>query len=471
MHTHTKSQSGWIVFLDLLCLVASIMLATSLRFGPEEMAQFVVGRLDGWLLFVGSILIANYVAGSYRIQFTLSRFNLVVTWLFSVSVAVLILSVTSYAWLQVLLGRGVLGLAVLFYSILSLYLRLFVLRAIFRFGGIVNQVLIMIDGGNECRMRNYLENPYILPQHRTVGWLQVKDEYARVPAREGNAKDGIPVIEVSPDEILDVIRSLDVSLLVTGRNTKDLSPDASRILRRARFSGTEVLTPLAVCEEFCGRVPLDLVRESDIRRHGFESQVPVIFRVKRFCDLCACIIGGIVCLPVGLLVAALIKISEPHAPILFKQSRAGQFGKVFRIYKFRTMRVGADEWSGPVWSPLDDPRITPLGRILRMFRLDELPQLLNVLRGDMSLVGPRPEQPGLVDELAEKIPFYREREYALPGLTGWAQINSLYGNSVESTRRKVEYDLYYIKNMSISLDLQIILRTFRIVLLGKEKRE
>jgi exopolysaccharide biosynthesis polyprenyl glycosylphosphotransferase len=469
MNIHAKSQSNWIILLDLFCLVVSIILASSLRFGSDEMAQFVVGRLDGWMLFVGSILIANYVAGSYRIQFTTSRFNLVVTWLFSIGVAVLILSVTSYAWLKVLLGRGVLGLAVLFYSVLSLYLRLVVVRAVFRFGGVVNRVLIMVDEGHERRMRNYLENPYILPQHRTVGWLRLKASCEEQPAGSGAALDGIPVFDVCGDEILDLIRSLGVGLVVTGRKPGDLTHEGSRMLRRARFSGTEVLTPLAVCEAFCGRVPLDLVKESDVRRNAFESQVPVIFRVKRFCDLSCCVVGGVLLLPLGLLIALVIKLSEPRAPVLFKQARTGQFGQIFTIYKFRTMRVGADALSGPVWSAPDDPRITPVGRFLRMFRLDELPQLVNILRGDMSMVGPRPEQPGLVDDLAGEIPFYREREYALPGLTGWAQINCRYGNSIESTRRKVEYDLYYIKNMSLSLDLQIMLRTLRIVLFGKEK--
>jgi len=471
MNTHTKLQSAWIVLLDMVCLVASIFLASSLRFGPDEMAQFVVGRLDGWLLFVGSILIANYLAGSYRVQFTLSRFNLVVTWLFSVGVAVLILSVTSYAWFKILLGRGVLGLAVLFYSVLSLYLRLIIVQAIFRVGGIVNRVLIMVDEGNECRMRNYLVNPFILPQHRVCGWLRVRERNERRPAAVGMMRDDVPLIEAGPDEIVDLVESLDVNLLVTARNTRAFSEELSRSLRRIRFSGTEVLTPLAVCEEFCGRVPLDLVAEADVRRHGFESLVPVVFRLKRFFDICVCIGGGLVLLPIGVLVVLIIKLSEPGAPVLFKQARDGQFGRIFTMYKFRTMRVGADLLSGPAWSPKDDPRVTSVGRWLRMFRLDEIPQLWNVLRGDMSIVGPRPEQPGLVQALEHSIPFYREREYARPGLTGWAQINSLYGNSMESTRRKVEYDLYYIKNMSLSLDLQIILRTFRIVLLGKEKSE
>lgn len=469
MSTHTKLQSSWIVLLDFICLVLSIFLASSLRFGPEEMTQFVVGRMDGWLLFVCSIVIANYLAGSYRIQFSLSRFNMVVTWMFSIGVAILILSVTSYAWLKILLGRGVLGLAVLFYSIFSLYLRLVIIKAVFSAGGIVHRVLIMVDEGNERRLRNYIENPFVLPQHRICGWLVVRDAAARQPAGKGENIDGVPLIEASAEEVPDLIQSLDIRLLVTGRQTVGISPNLNRALRKIRFSGTEVLTPLAVCEEFCGRVPLDLVEEADIRRYGFESRIPVIFRLKRFLDLFCCLLGGLVCLPLGLCIALVLKISDTGSPVLYKQLRNGQFGETFTIYKFRTMHVGADEASGPIWSAKHDPRITRVGRILRAFRLDEIPQLWNIIRGDMSLVGPRPEQPEIVRELEDKIPFYREREYALPGLTGWAQINSPYGNSLELTERKVEHDLYYIKNMSLSLDLQIVLRTVRIVLFGKEK--
>jgi exopolysaccharide biosynthesis polyprenyl glycosylphosphotransferase len=470
MNTHTRLQSFWIISLDLICLIASILLAATFRFGPGEMTDFVLGRLDGWLLFVSSIIVGNYVAGNYRVQFSLSRFNLVVTWLFSVSVAILILSLTSYAWLKILLGRGVLGLAVLLYSVSSLYLRVVVVRAVFRIGGVVHRALVMLDDRNELRIRSYIQNPFVLPQHVVSGWLRMQGHDARKPGGAGEVYEGVPVIDATPSELPDLIRSLDIGLVVTSRHIEDACPVLSRALRQIRFAGVEVLTPLAVCEQYCGRVPLDLVDETDIGRHGFESQVPVYFRIKRFFDLFGCVLGCVILVPAGVLVALAIKISEPRVPVLFRQERNGQFGRRFMMYKFRTMRVGADVDSGPVWSPEDDARITPLGHILRMFRLDEIPQVWNVFKGDMSLVGPRPEQPALVEALEKQVPFYREREYALPGLTGWAQVNSLYGNSVEATRRKVEYDLYYIKNMSLSLDLQVILRTFRIVLLGKEKR-
>ncbi len=469
MYSHKKLQSIWIVVLDCLCLLFSIVMAASLRFGPEEMVQFVLGRLDGWLLFVASILTANYLAGSYRIQFTLSRFNLLVTWLFSVSVAVLILSVTSYAWLRILLGRGVLGLSILFYSILSLYVRLVVIRAVCRWGGLVTRVMIMDDHGMSNRIRNYIENPFVLPQHDVCGWLRICESGLRRPAGAGEALHGLPVVEATVDELPALMASMDVDLLVTKHSLARTDWKLSNALRKLRFKGTEVMTPLTVGEAFCGRVQLDLVDAAEILRSGFESGVPTVFRIKRFLDVVFAVVAGLVLWPVGMMVAIAIKLAEPHAPVLYKQERVGQFGETFTIVKFRTMLVGAEEESGAIWSPMTDPRITRVGRVLRTFRLDEIPQIWNIMKGDMSLVGPRPERPTIVSALEREIPFFREREYAVPGITGWAQIHSMYGNSLEASRRKLEYDLYYIKNMSLSLDLQIVLRTIRIVLLGKEK--
>jgi len=192
-------------------------------------------------------------------------------------------------------------------------------------------------------------------------------------------------------------------------------------------------------------------------------------QLKRFVDVAISLVAGVVLAPVGALVAAVIKLAEPGSPVLYHQERVGLFGKPFTIMKFRTMRAGAETESGAVWAMEGDPRITPVGRFLRISRLDEIPQIINVLRGEMSIVGPRPERPEFVTQLAAAIPWYEERENILPGITGWAQIRYPYGSSVDDARRKLEYDLFYMKHMSMSLDIQIILRTLRIVLLGKER--
>jgi len=160
------------------------------------------------------------------------------------------------------------------------------------------------------------------------------------------------------------------------------------------------------------------------------------------------------------LTALAVKLSS-RGPVLFRQARVGRNGKVFTLYKFRSMWVDAEARTGAVWASKDDPRVTPLGRWLRRLRIDELPQLWNVLRGEMSIVGPRPERPEFVRVLAEKIPYYRQRHCVKPGITGWAQINHKYGDSIEDTITKLEFDLYYIKNMSLSLDAYILFQTVK----------
>jgi lipopolysaccharide/colanic/teichoic acid biosynthesis glycosyltransferase len=151
-------------------------------------------------------------------------------------------------------------------------------------------------------------------------------------------------------------------------------------------------------------------------------------------------------------------------PTLYSQRRVGKDGVPFTIYKFRSMRADAEATSGAVWSTVGDPRVTPIGRVLRRTRLDEIPQLWNVLVGDMSFVGPRPERPEFVSELSKQIPFYGQRHVVRPGLTGWAQVRHRYGASVEDAQQKLQFDLYYIKNMSIALDLFIVLETVKTVL-------
>jgi len=171
-------------------------------------------------------------------------------------------------------------------------------------------------------------------------------------------------------------------------------------------------------------------------------------------------------LPLILLIALAIKASSP-GPVLYRQKRVGRNDVVFTCYKFRSMRPDAEADTGPAWTEDDDPRITPVGRILRKIRLDEIPQLWNVLKGDMALVGPRPERPEFVEWLKQEIPYYNLRHVIRPGITGWAQVNYKYGSSVEDAREKLKYDLFYIKNMSFGLDLVTLLKTTKVVFRGR----
>ncbi len=190
---------------------------------------------------------------------------------------------------------------------------------------------------------------------------------------------------------------------------------------------------------------------------------------KRVTDVILAVVGLVLSLPMMGLVALAIKATS-KGPVLFRQERVGQGGRIFVVYKFRSMLVDAERHSGAVWASPDDPRVTRFGRILRRLRLDEWPQLINVLKGDMSFVGPRPERPEFVRILQRQIPFYMERLSVKPGITGWAQVRHQYSASVEDAVEKLQYDLYYIKNLSPFLDLLILLSTIQVVLFARGSR-
>jgi sugar transferase (PEP-CTERM system associated) len=188
--------------------------------------------------------------------------------------------------------------------------------------------------------------------------------------------------------------------------------------------------------------------------------------IKRLLDLSLSLVGLLLALPVMAVVALTIKL-ESRGPVLFRQARLGQNGRVFILNKFRSMREDAEKETGPVWAQDRDPRVTRVGSFLRKTRLDELPQLFNVLLGDMSFIGPRPERPEFVYTLQKQIPFYMERLSVKPGITGWAQVRYRYGATVEDAIEKLQYDLYYIKNLSLFLDLVILIATIQVVLFAR----
>jgi sugar transferase (PEP-CTERM system associated) len=190
---------------------------------------------------------------------------------------------------------------------------------------------------------------------------------------------------------------------------------------------------------------------------------------KRLIDFATGVILLLFFSPIWVLVAVAIKLDSP-GPVIFRQQRVGEFGKVYTLFKFRSMVCDAEEGCGPVWATENDPRITRVGKVIRKSRLDEFPQILNVLKGEMSFVGPRPERPYFVQQLKKVVPYYGMRFSVKPGITGWAQVRYSYGASEEEALEKLKYDLYYIKNMSLMMDLIVIFHTFKIVLSGSGAR-
>lgn len=236
-----------------------------------------------------------------------------------------------------------------------------------------------------------------------------------------------------------------------------------------RVSGWQVVEWQGFLEALSGRIPIGHLAPSFfIFNQGFRKS-KLVFFVRRVLSTIIAAALLLLLFPLILLVAILVKIDSP-GPVIYSQSRVGQKGKLFRIYKFRSMTENAEVNDVPRWAEKNDPRVTRVGRILRISRIDELPQLFNVIRGDLDLVGPRPERPEFVEILEGLIPYYSLRHTVKPGLTGWAQVQFMYSGSIEESREKFQYDLFYIKNMSLKLDLLILFQTFKIVILGRGAR-
>jgi sugar transferase (PEP-CTERM system associated) len=235
-----------------------------------------------------------------------------------------------------------------------------------------------------------------------------------------------------------------------------------------KASGIEVVDGHQLYEEESGRLSIDLIRPSAlVFSTGFRRRA-IIMSLKRVLDVVASAAGLILLAPFFALVGLLIKL-DSVGPIFLRQTRIGLRGTPYPMWKFRSMRHDAEE-EGVRWAVVEDPRITRVGRWLRKWRIDELPQLINVVKGEMSLVGPRPERPNFVQELRGWIPYYDLRHTVRPGVTGWAQIRFRYAASREDTHVKLQYDLYYVKNLSLALDLRILLHTVRVVIQGAGAR-
>ena len=295
--------------------------------------------------------------------------------------------------------------------------------------------------------------------YRVVGYLD-----------DGAATDGPPDMGTLPclgtmADLRKVVTDQKAERIVVGMAERRARLPVYDLLD-LRLSGIHVEEASALYESCFGRVstrnlrPSQLVFSSELG----PSRASVAF--QEIYSFAVALTGAVLTLPLMLLAALLVRLTS-KGPVLYKQTRVGLNGRNISVLKFRSMFVDAEAATGAVWASKNDRRVTSVGKYLRKFRIDELPQFWNVLRGDMSFVGPRPERPEFVQALAEKIPFYRQRLCVKPGLTGWAQINHKYGDTIEDTITKLEYDLYYIKHISFSLDMYIILNTLKTVLLGR----
>jgi sugar transferase (PEP-CTERM system associated) len=266
-------------------------------------------------------------------------------------------------------------------------------------------------------------------------------------------------------DLREIVDATHPSRIVVGMTERRNRMPVADLLE-LRFSGHIIEEAAAAFERVCGRVCLKELRPAQLIYSGELGPRRQSLVVQTVLNRLLAAAGLVLASPLMALTALAVKVSSP-GPILYRQVRVGLDDVPFTVYKFRSMRVDAEAKTGAVVASKDDPRVTRVGKIIRKLRFDELPQLFNTLKGDMSLVGPRPERPEFVRELSQKIPYYRQRHCVRPGITGWAQINFRYGETLEDTMTKLEYDLYYIKNMSLSLDTYIVFHTIKTMLLSR----
>lgn len=297
-------------------------------------------------------------------------------------------------------------------------------------------------------------------------WYEVVGILSQDPSRIGQVICGAPVLAATERlfEVVEKYRVNTIAICMTDRRGQM----PVETLLDFKSMGLDVLDGHQLYESECGRLSIDELKPSAlIFSSGFHRR-PMTMAWKRLEDMCGAALGLFLMAPLMLLVSGLIKI-DSTGPALYKQTRVGLRGGSYILWKFRSMRPDS-EGEKAQWAQLGDHRVTRIGRWLRLMRIDELPQLVNVLKGEMSLVGPRPERPLFVKELRKKIPYYDLRHTIRPGLTGWAQIRFNYAASVEDSHVKLQYDLYYVKHLSIWFDLSILFRTVRVILLGSGAR-
>ncbi|WP_447762275.1 TIGR03013 family XrtA/PEP-CTERM system glycosyltransferase [Sphingopyxis panaciterrae] len=442
----------WLALVDFLALLVSAEGAWHIY---AHQADFDAGPLgDRWLPLV-TFAIANSLGlmatGMYGVEALRSMRFATARLLVAVSLGVIFLSVLGFLLPTVTLWRAnslyAMAIAIAALSLIRLALTQTAAPEAFR-----RRILVLGAGPRAARLQALADQP---GSGLTIAGFVAMADFEKTMAA-AVPRQNIPNLS----EHVVALRAGEVVLaLEERRNSLPLAD-----LLRVKTTGVYVNDIASFIERETGRVDLATTNPSGlIFSDGFSAGQRISKAGKRVFDIFASLLVLVIGLPLMLIAAVAVKL-DSKGPVFYRQSRVGMFGEPYDILKIRSMRTDAEAAGKAVWASENDPRITRVGGIIRKLRIDELPQLWCVLKGDMSFVGPRPERPSFVEELEQQMPFYAERHMVKPGLTGWAQINYPYGASVEDARVKLEYDLYYAKNYSPFLDLLILLQTVRVVL-------
>jgi sugar transferase (PEP-CTERM system associated) len=460
-----QQSTRWLLLLGLLevgLLTLSVILASHVRYFADAptLAGFSEYIWPRALLFAVMIAAGMAALGLYQPNMRETWFGLISRQAVGFVFGSVALIIVYYVFPRAYIGRSVFGLAVAFGFFAVAVFRVAFMRLV-DVESLKSRVLVLGAGRRAALIPQRMRRRADRRGFRVIGFVRMGDEAVAVPEDRVLVLDG---------PLLIWAQRLQINEIVVGPDNRRGGLPMEELLdcKQAGIAVTELAT---FFERESGMIKLTLVEPSWlVFSDGFDSS-PLRLLSKRTFDVSTALIVLALAWPFMLLVALAIRIeSGPGQPILYRQERVGERGKVFALTKFRSMRTDAELDGVARWATRNDDRVTRVGRIIRKARLDELPQLGNVLRGEMSLVGPRPERPQFVAELAAKIRYYNLRHCVKPGLTGWAQLRYPYGASEEDAAEKLKYDLFYVKNHNLLFDLLILIQTVEVVLFGRGAR-
>jgi sugar transferase (PEP-CTERM system associated) len=440
-----------LVIGDVLIAALAVYTGSELRY--QTLEGFDLQKLS---IFVAVTIFVSYLAELYSLEKRISRIEILTRVVMGLTGSFLALTAVFYLVHITLFFRGMFAAALFIFGLFQ-FMWHAGFRALINSSHLACKVLVLGTGALAKTIGELIQTSN--HQHVLCGYLNPTNEPVTVPADSviGNGSGLHKTIEKAKAHKV-------VVSLSERRGTFPLQD-----VLNLKFCGIEIVDAPSFYEELTGKLLLENINPSwFIFSDGFKLNSTIKF-YKRTIDIIGALIGLAFTLPLLPLFALLIKL-DSRGPVFFKQVRIGEMNKNFNVYKLRSMRLDAEQATGAVWAQKNDPRITRLGRFLRKTRIDELPQFYNVLKGEMSFVGPRPERPEFVQKLKVGIPYYSERHFVKPGITGWAQIRYPYGASEKDALEKLRYDLYYIKNMSFSLETTIMFETAKVMLFGRGAR-
>jgi len=450
-----------LLLAEAMLLFGGMVLAVYLRIGALDAEYELIERNGFFKVGLATVfcLTAFYLYDLYDFIVMHDRRELVLRLVQALGLAWIALAIAFYAAPPLMIGRSVSLIALPLALTLMVGWRL-TIHWLLGHPQIGERILIVGSGDMAIDVaRETLERPDA--GFRIVGF--VDDD----PALLGKSLIN-PRVVGSTAQLPGLVRSENIDRIVVAIGDRRGQFPTEQLLRLSLSGNVSIEECASFYERLTGRVSLDMVRPSWLIFSGRGRQAPLNLAARSIMHRLTALIGAMLSLPIALLTALLIKL-DSRGPVLYKQERVGKNGRPFTLMKFRSMRTDAEK-DGPVWASTTDDRTTRVGRIIRKIRVDEIPQFWNILRGDMNFVGPRPERPHFVSQLAQEIPFYEQRHLIAPGLTGWAQIKYPYAASIEDARQKLEYDLFYIKNQGLALDGAILFETIKTILFSRGSR-